>query len=540
MIRMQVVFAVFVLFYFIAPLSGCKKSDDKNENPTSTNTTTDTGEIPESDPTIGNLEIGGLPTNEEAGLALEMSEEERNTTSSNLVVSSSTLTLDLSTNDSSSPLHLAGNPGLFGFVSLFGAMNDMATHPAKCNFDLILKTPEEDIRPARKVADYNVYFVDGFGTVGLAEQGRTFCPTKAAVEDWAQAARVRPGTPTGTHDLQTEFYPPTRIVFYKKGDGIIRWRIVFFPKDFIEKLAKRISPFQKLITENLDFIAFTGAHTNGTKIGEAAGEVTINWNELRRMMTTLDGLNLVEDGGPPSGKVRVTYDKTTDPQYFTTTFLDDFSFPSGDGPMFEANRAIVRYKSGDENYLHFSSPTGFAKPTDPGPVGFVQFGDYNPATPANLGAVRINEVPEASYLSTPSIAHGQLIWKDFESGLPKPDEFHVVLTALQGDAFIYGDVEAHFGSKPDNQKVVYRAKAPLAKALTSERIAEINTFFANQGRGIFLDEDGYRNLLFAAMPGEDGSQPEGLIGKTEALSYFPSFEKFKFVDVRNEEDSPIK
>lgn len=176
-------------------------------------------------------------------------------------------------------------------------------------------------------------------------------------------------------------------------------------------------------------------HLWNAAVGEGSGQITLDFNEMTRMIKVLDQ-NSGNDSGDkiPQGKIEITYDMTKNPQTITTVFKNGFTFDE-DG-IFENEKPTVIMRSAGENYLHFFSGNQFLNDKDDdgsdpyNPLKRVQF--------CNLDKY-IKDIPLEDYLTTPSETHLQLIWTDTPVGKKVPDDYTVRITSKKGGAHIYGD-----------------------------------------------------------------------------------------------------
>jgi hypothetical protein len=302
------------------------------------------------------LNIGGMPSEDEVAEMDEMDLKEASTASEGIQISTSEMPLKLAIDDDSASL-VEGSGGedcedqLFCFAQMFGGLQNLVTEPIACNMKLLLLNPDGSFKKdqIRKMKGHPVYYVDGWGTIGLGDNGPE-CPKPSRVKEFVDDLM------SGNHKDDDEFYMPTRYVMFKNKDGTIRWKIVFFPADYLKKLAKKLPFVKDLLDKETDFAAYTGVHTAGEKIGSGTGTAMLDFTEFARMMKALpDDDGDSDDGGMPSGKVRLTYDRSDGTVKYQTYFLDGFSFgdDDGDSPQFSETPITVMH-SGEEHFFHMN------------------------------------------------------------------------------------------------------------------------------------------------------------------------------------------
>ena len=508
--------AIFVSATALGLLLCCKpKASD--HHPAAVSADPDSGpEAVEGGPTIGNLASGGLPTAEEASTFIEFenTEVQAETARLHTVVGSLAIGLD----GSAAALRLQGNDeckdALFCFAKAFATIYDMVTRAAQCNFDLLLSG--EGL--PKKIDGYPVYYVEGFGVIGLGEKGAQTCPEVSVVKAWADKIEANVGS-----DEDGEFYFPMRIVMFKKSDGHMHWRIVFFPVDNMKRLAKTVKPFERLLAANLDFIGFHGHHDLSQTVGAGAGEVILDFNEFVRMTTTLDEAFPPKPGEEPdtspSGKIEIVYDMSSDPSRYTTTFLDNFSFGDGESP-FDVGKPTTILKSAatHENYLHFYSGKPFVDSKDEtadenDPFHTVQFCTTDKY---------VKDIPKAEYLPNADI-HVQMLWSDVESGQSAPANYITRIASLKGGPYIYGDNVFEAAFKSGTTLNALRFKAPICDSVSGIDLApEYNS-------------DGFKNAEF------QDENTVHLLSSGELLARFPVFDTFQFIeDFADSTQSPLK
>lgn len=541
-------------------LNNDTSSDELNNN------NSDEGEEEaKSNPDVQEKSVGGMPSSSDAANLISIEADDADDAVANIFAITGALNLGLSTFganlvDSENGGGGGGVENLFQFASIFGMVFDMVANPAKCNFKLILKDINGDDLPLRSHPELPIYFRDGYGTFGVGDEGSTTCPEKSEVVKWAKQVGLMArdeDTPTGK-PADDVFYLPTRLVIYSLEEGKIKWQIIFFPKDFIGKIAQRFPHFKGLVdNENLDQKAFYGIHEGvGQDLGDdetktsGKGEMFVDWDALSRVMSLLQGLDVDEknqsgdngqannegdedDEDMPTGIIKVQYDFNSDPNSYTVRFLEGFSFPMGgdnDGPPFinEVDTTIYRAANG-ENYMHFMTNKAFGDPGaqsgDPGPLGKVQICYPCSGGQCLFDETYVRDIAVSDYLTDPSEIHLQLLWKERDIGDSVPDDYIISLVATKGGPYIYGNIELQGGRKDGTSSVVFRMKSPVCDSITSFPLT------VDMGGNVWtlIDEDGFTNMK---MSGEDMG---GLLGKTEVLSEFPIFEKFKIIDPTDED-----
>jgi len=539
--------SVFTLFSL-----SCGKKDPEDASDSSTEEqsvdeiTADNDVIPLSSPST--LAVGGLPSEEEVEGAYEISSDEASVAIGSVQTAANEMPLGLAVTTEISLIQEDGGggcqSGLFCLAESFSMIFDMVTGAASCNFKLLLGTTVATEASFRKVEGLPIYYVDGFGSIGIGDQGSSQCPSLEEVDNWAKKNRLRQGSPTAAV-AKNSFFPPSRLVVYRHRDGKLRWQIVFFPKDFIGKLARRVSHFKNFADKDLDFVAYYGNQEFGEEVGSGVGSANINWDELARMMQLFSNDSPDENGGIPQGKILIEYDMKAENKKYTTTFLEGFSFGDEDDSPFKVGQPTTVLRSGGENYIHFQTKGSFGRPNendpndDGGPMGVVQYcvdGSWKEEGGGPFaGDVKYVDVPKSSYLPNPSISHMQMIWLDQETN-GEPENYSVSLTAQKGGAYIYGDVEFLAGAVPGISKTMIRTKAPICESMTKAMQDELENAVrtgGNQPGFTFVDGDGYRNMLFDGPLGPNGGQPE-FVSKAEAIKLFPTFSVFQLIEIGSE------
>lgn len=493
------------------------------------------------DARISDTSQGGLPTLNEVKDVLPTTDTEATTASQSLKsVITGSLSIDLGSGSSGSQaLHLTeggggGGDGLFGIASAFGLIFNMVTGGARCNFDLLLNDENGEPLTLKKVDGYDVYVTPyGFGTVGLGDEGVLTCPDRETVYDWARANQLITGSAQTTHDDEDEFYIPSRLVIYKIDENKFKWQVVFFPEDMITELTTHIPQLSGLLSEDLDFIVYSGIH-EATSEETGVGSVTLDFTELQRMATLLNSLGepalrLEGEDSMPDGEILVEYDTTADPTSITTTFLSGFTFGEDDNSPFTTDSPTTIYKSGSEIYMHFITPMsmvgGDDEEQDSEDSGLpIQICPSEESDGLGTGA---NDVPTDQYLAAKN-SHYQLIWTEAGEEDETPDNYLAEIVS-DGGPFLYGEVVFQGGRKGGSTAGVLRIKAPTCDALNQS----VLDMFETQFNAPLIDEDGFLNL--SMTPG--GSAP--FLTKEEVLAGFPVFEHFKLVDINDETDLPF-
>lgn len=335
----------------------------------------------------------------------------------------------------------------------------------------------------------------------------------------------------GTHSDEDTFFLPMRLVLFKKADGLVHWRMVFFPADHIGAVAARIPFFEGLKNESLDFFGFTGSHDITAEVGKGNGRVLIDFDELGRMFAMLDSLGggslrLNQQEGFPQGKIDITYDLTSDPQDMITVFRDDFSFGDSNDNFFVDGEPTRILRSGGENYLGFMTGQSFSddQEGETSPFQAVQLCRSHP----ELFKYQ-KDVSSADYIATPSKTYVQMIWSDLTSGETHPSRYLSRVIQTQGGANIYGPTFFEGASSGGSELETIRIKTPLCADLQAEMDASNFAFVGF----VPLSSDGYVN---ASLGGSSGPAWKTSF---ETLSSYPVFDQFKFVDPENSDDSPV-
>lgn len=542
--RMKIIlatwFTAFVCYMSAMHLTSCGGVNVANEKAGDTDTTDTDGSTngataTTSEPEVGTIAIGGMPTDTEAAAAAQLTNDEASSSAASIEVISGTIALDISDSGSTSLTATDDcDEGIFCLAKGFGKIFDLVTKATQCNFDHLLYDDAGNKSALRQVKDYPIYFVDGFGTVGLDDNGNQFCPTKAAVKSWAQSKGLIEGAPATAVDNEA-LYPPTRLVIHKNQEGTIRWQLVMFPKDFIDELAEYVDFFKTLVDKDLDFKVFEGVHTEGTEVGKGKGRIQIDWDELYRMMAMLDAA----DAGMPKGKIEITYNTENDIKRFTSKFLDGFTFGGdNEGPFTTGTETVVLTRE-NESYLRFRSAKPLVNPnatSDPGPMGIVQLCAGAPTLGQDPAKdILVHQVPVASHLATPSENHVQLIWsKDPNKPVGPPDNYLSVLTSTKGGPFIHGNSQFYMAKKAGTLSTGIRVRAPWCDN------ADLETNLTKwKALGFVLrDADGFRNIIFTGKIGTATAGAAVFASKEKISETFPSFKYFKPIRLDKPEEKP--
>lgn len=553
---------MLTLLFALLVIPRCEKLkegvEDDNTSVETTDATDDTTPS-ESTPVITHTSKGGMPTVEEVETISTTSETEVKSASGDLLNMSGALSLNLLGNSASLVKNEGdgGCPpeaGIFCVTTMFAMIFDMSTGPANCNFKLLLKDPDGNDRTPRKVEGEEIYFIDGFGTIGIGDQGTVTCPESKAVVDWAKkVGLMKGGTIQKPSDNDDTFYPPTRLVMFKKPDGKFSWKIVFFPSDFVDEIVKRV-PFLKRIKDTaLDFVAYHGTHQRGEETGKGKGDVTLDWDELQRMMTmfqTWDDSSSGsdrDDGGMPVGNIKIDYDMTDDPTYYAMHFSKEFSMGDGNLPFVE-DVPVTVYKSAGENYLHFATtemPSGddeeesslVASEEDEGPIGNVQYCiKTNDSDEGLFKEVKASSITASQYVKDHEV-HFQLIWKDLPEGTIIPDDYEMSIYAI-GGPYIYGDVDMRVGRKGGEPFNGYRVNVPKCAALDADAMTGFNDMMTTHiGHAVdIFDDDGF--FIMGLDKFGAGASPVWTT-QEEIMKGFPTFTKFQIVEVASSSASPV-
>ncbi len=547
-------------------MAGCELPKDDAENDNSTTEeevaeTTDETVASESEPEIKEESVGGMPAQTEAATIETTTPEEVQTTANTLLNMSGALSLNLLSSSSASLIKGEGGggcpqeAGMFCITTMFAMIFDMATGPANCNFKLLLKDPDGNDREPRKVEGKEIYFVDGFGTIGMGDNGVVQCPKHKTVFDWAKkVGLMKGGTISKPSENDDTFYPPTRLVIYKKADGKFAWKIVFFPSDFVDDIVKRVPFLKGIKNHTLDFVAYHGSHKQGEEVGKGSGDVTLDWDELHRMMEMFNSMDdegeEEDDEGMPKGKIKVVYDMEDDPTHYTMSFLGDFSMGDGDLPFLEDTPVTV-YKSSGENYLHFATsemPGGddeeeeaelikSEEEEDEGPIANVQYCTKTDESQDGLFAeIKASSIAESQFLKDLEI-HFQIIWKDLPDGEVIPDDYELSMLA-SGGPYIYGDVDLRAGRKDGDIFNGFRIKVPKCEALDADAIATYNAqMTTHMGKDVeIFDSEGY--FIMGLDKFGSGASPT-FTTAAKILEGFPTFTKFQLIDVKEEGATPV-
>lgn len=531
---------VYSLFLLILMSCG---GDESSEESAVHDTPETTEEVAETQPEVGTIEVGGIPNLETAGELQALSDADAGTAAKSINAVTGQLALDLS-DDSGSALTLSDDcqDGIYCLAKTFEDIYDMVSDGAKCNFDLLLFDENGQPKTLNRVKDHPVFYVDGFGTIGIGNEGKAVCPSHKTVTNWAKHKGLIEGEPEGK-DSDEEIYPPSRLVIYKGKEGKFRWVVIFFPKDSIARLAEKVSFFQQFLEQDLDFKAYTGSHEGQGELGNGKGSMVLDWNELHRLSHALSGASLADDG-MPEGKIVVNYDTLGDTKEFRTTFKDGFSFGDDSDSPFTVDTETVIMRRGDENYLHFQSGKPLVSPddaNDPGPLGIVRLCVNDPASGGDpISDVAVNKVPKASRLQTKSNTHVQILWKSIASGKKQPDDYISVLTATKGGPYIYGSSEFQMATKAGKGGSAIRIKAPWCPEATDAILtAWKNVSAANGGPYVFRGIDGYRNMTFPGKIGSSSSGTPKFVTKASIEGNFPTFTYFKPIDVEDQAATPM-
>ncbi len=509
---------ILPLFWFI----NCTKTSE------SAQTAVGASEAPV--PSVGAISVGGIPAASEIDslATFEVTEATASTQKVHAVTGSLAINLE---NQPAAGLAASGsnecNDSFFCFARAFAIIYDMVTGAAQCNFDLLMAnnpTPKQ-------VGDSPIFYIDGFGAVALGNEGVVDCPDPARVRAWAVynklVAREAGDSTEEFTSIDDEFYLPTRLVIYKKDDGMAYWKFVFFATDIVDYLSTKVDWFKTFQSKDLDFIAFSGNHALGAEVGQGTGSVKLDFDEMVRMTAIFeDGTSdsVKTDGVMPQGTINIDYDLESTIQNFTTVFSEGFAFGDGDDSPFATGKPTVILKSNGENYLHFQSEKPFVDPDtpdDPGPTGVIRR-----CAGSNGGGAEetlITSVDKNDYLTTPSETHMQMLWKDIPAGETNPADWIASITSTQGGAYLYGDVTLSAAKSSGDPLYALRYKTPACDDWLDPQ----------------ADWDGFINVTADGTFGSDQQGSMQIISSEEMLSLFPIFETFRIVDIANDEDTPL-
>ncbi len=559
---------LFALFFMMF-LFTCNPKEDEDEETAENDNTTVAAEvidIGESSPSVAEESIGGMPSLADIDGIQDLSSEDAETSASTLILLTEEMPLDLTKEKDKNTSELVAMEekqddqagSLFQFAVHFGNIFDMVAYAARCNFNLLMFDEKGEKRKLKKLKDKAIYYLDGFGSIGLGDEGVTNCPDRERVYKWAKENGFLSSTKEKKAELvaakdkkdDNEFYIPSRLVLYKNKDGIIKWNVVFFPKDFIKEIVKRIPHFEKLKDKELDFIAYRGEHAEGGSPGTGTGELNMDWNELNRMQETMDwdeeedkksNDNKNEEESQPVGRIFISYDMTGDPTSYKIKFLEDFSFGDGDLPFEKDHFAQVkRSDSTSENYLGFVSKTlgGDEKDKDDGPiqeVGQCNNPNYDTVGGDILIDVPITSIDKSQYLEQKEQSYLQIIWKDTPAGKKEPDEYKVSIIR-SGGPFIYGNAEVRAGHIAGATGVGYLKDVPSCSRFTKELMKSVNTIMSTHfGKEVelFDIETGMSNIALSSF-GEGATMEFTTTEKI--MESFPEFSVFKFLPVDEPEN----
>lgn len=501
----------------------CEETKNSGESATNNDTGSNNSVTP-PEPSVGSVAIGGIPSAEELGDLSEFSLEDAESQAETLHSVTGSLAIEIEKDSSStSSLNLNGDnceDSFFCFAKAFSQIYDMVVNAASCNFDLLL----HDNAKIKNIEGTPVFFTQGYGTVGIGDSGRSECPRLARVIQWARQNRIAEATEGETNETFTfgeeEFYIPSRLVMYKKPDGNLYWKVVFFPADMIQFLSNRVDFFKGLVDKDLDFVAFSGHHTASGEVGTGEGQVNLDFDEIARMIAILDDTQ--DSGGMPQGLIEINYDMSSDIQAFTTIFHNNFSFGDDeDGPISTGLPTTI-LKSANENYLYFQSNRPFVDPDeerDDGPTATAQrCGKSDPDNPS----ITIYDISNDDYLPTPSITHLQMIWSKIDSNETKPDNWIASITSTQGGPYIYGPVELSTAKIASEDTYVLRFKTPKCDDWLDP----------------WADWDGFINFS-SSQPFGSGSGSPTVISSEEMLDKYPDFSVFRIKDITDDDDTAI-
>ncbi len=511
--------------------------------------------VDESDGGPGKLEVGGMPSEEEISdiQGMDLAEAEKN--AEGIQTSTADMPLRLSIDDGESAGLVDGSEEcddqIFCMAQMFGGLQNLVTEPIACNMKLLMLNPDGSFKKdaIRKVKDRPIYYIDGWGTVGIGDDGPS-CPDLATVKKFVDELMA------GDHKDgdDEEFYLPTRYVMFKKSDGSVHWKIVFMPKDLLKGLSKKLRFLKDFLDEEVDFAGYHGVHKSGAAIGDGTGDATLDFTEFARMMEVFpDDDDDKDDGGMPAGKVKLTYKRSDKLVQYQTNFLDGFSFGDDEGednPLLSGKPITVMH-SGSEHYFHLSANAEIAKSDDPdddgGPLAGAQMcknPDYDGTDDTDeIHTIKAADIAEADYLDTPVMSDIQLIWDDIPAGQKSPDTY-VADWRQQGGPFIHGPAILQTAKKAGTATNGLRYKTPLCQELLddSDLIERYNDHFTEKyGKAsyFFDPNDHFQNVLYSGPLGP-GIEETGRPSSAEMVSGFPKPKIFQFKDVDESVDKAIK
>lgn len=522
-------------------------------------------EVASSRPQVNTLTIGGVPAEGEASQLATLSTNEALGVMKEIHATTQTSSLNLGVSTTAQLTEDECDSGIFCIVAGFSDIYDMVTESSACAIKLLLKDKDGNFRPLKRIPKTDIFFTEGFSTIAINDLGGVDCPTHEAVLAWQNAHDLRRVGSEGDNSNNEEdesdganlgedeeFFLPARLVVFRQNETYW-WRVVMFPKDYIATLATKFEFFESLIDEELDFITFHGvistASSNLGQIENAKGEMTIDFDEVTRMMTLLNSLDNEEpDDSLPSGKILLQYDNSGDLKHSITTFLDGFSFgddDSDDPNPFSVGKPTHIYRSGQENYMHFQTLQSFIDPDDPdpGPFGAVQYCAVAPGSNSSnpIWETSINQVPKSAYLPTPAKFHLQFLWHTDEAATSsggEPDSYAISYTALQGGPYIYGNTDFRAASKPGSVATAMRIRAPVCDGLTKAVVDAWAAVPAQHGGPYhIIDSEGFRNMYSSEPLGPSSNIT--WVTREQILTHYPSFSKFKFVDITNANADPV-
>lgn len=537
--KKSLVILVITLFGF-----GCNKDESS---------TTEELDLDPDESNPGELNVGGLPSEEELAEAQPITLTDANTAAEEIQVSSDDVPLRLNVTTESAGLSEDNedqgcNDGLFCLAKKFSTFHDFVTEPVACNLKLLMRRADGSFREdaMKQVKDRPVFFVDGWGTIGIGDGGPE-CPDLADVETFV--TRLKAEEVIGDDE---PFYLPSRFVLFKNKEGQFVWKIVFFPADHTEKLSELIPPIKKLVGKKLDFAGFNGAHNTDAATGKGMGSARMNFVEMGRMIGTFDAiegkeaaaLDLTEEDeeGFPTGTISITYDAASDPQKYTTTASADFGF--GDESPFVADEPTIVYRSGVENYISLRTPISIVGDDDEGPLSVVQICKSPKSGGDPLLEVSVSSVPKEKYLAKPTVTSLQMMWKDFPASQSQPDDYRSHM-AVQGGPYIHGPVQFMTGQVAGALFAGMRTKTPLCEAISDDAAylkkldQTYRDYFDDPNAVAFDPNDGFRNMIFEGELGQN-MDIKTLVDSPTMLTNFPEYEVFQFVDLINNVGEPIK
>ena len=509
----------FLILVIVTAVLGCIKKDASD--------TTGSGEKSsefESKPTVGTVAVGGIPAESEIANLTEMEETEAVDAAQKINSVQGSLAIDIDNQSTAATLTEECSESFFCFAKTFTDIYNMVVEPAACNFNLLLG----DGKSPKQLGDHPIYYVDGWGTIGLGENGIQQCPELNQISKFVQKFE------NNQHAEGDDFYFPIRLVLFKKSDGFVHWRLVFFPEDYIEKVSKRIRAFKGLVGKDLDFVGFNGYHDINKKVGEGTGNVVLNFTELDRMMKILnktfgEGESQTDEGGFPSGRIDITYDFSNDPQKITTVFRDNFSFGDDDG-FFQSDVPTTIMRSGNENYMHFYTSGSFIKNEDDPEE---QTSPFQMVYLCDEGSLfrYVKDVPQSNYLSEQSTTHMQMIWNSLSESETKPGNYAGQVMQTKGGPYIYGSTIFEGAKKSGSLLDLLRIKTPICPSVQSRIDTNDFTFVSY----VPIGKDGFVNALTTS----DGSSGPSFLTSGQALEQYPAFSKFKFIDPTKKGESPV-